>query len=409
MHTTRRRFIATTAAAFGAPSILTAKNDDRVVGLGHIGVGSRGTVLLRNFLTREQCRSVAVCDPWLKHRDRAVEVSKSKGQEPKAYNHYKDLLADPKVDAVVIATADHWHVPIALDALKAGKHVYVEKPLGYTMEQNRALEAEVAKTDLIFQYGTQQRGTEILQRGIEQVINGKIGTIERIETWCPAGRGGGSLEEIPVPEGLDYDLYLGPAPKRPCTKDRITKEASWFCRDYALGFIAGWGAHPLDVAIWGQNFDLNGPFTIKGTGTTPTPDQLFNTVASWDTSFQFAGGIEMRFMSHDIAKPVVAKHRDNWEANGTTFFGEKGFISLSRSSVAATNREWFRAPEKPHEKQVPHPRNWYQSFIDTILGKQKPAGSVTDAVRSDAMSHLSLQAIEAGQEITWDPKTRKRL
>lgn len=409
MNTTRRRFLFTTsAAALGAPSILHAKNDDRVVGLGHIGVGGRGSVLLRNYQSMKQCRSVAICDPYRQRREKAGEfVRKAHGHEPTLYNDYHDLLADPKVEAVVIATADHWHVPIALDAVKAGKHVYLEKPLGYTMEQNRALEAALANTELVFQYGTQQRGTQILHRGIEQVLNGTIGEIERIETWCPAGTGGGSLEEIPVPEGLDYDLYLGPAPKKPCTKDRITSKASWHCRDYALGFIAGWGAHPLDIAIWGADFDQTGPYTIKGTGHAPTPDKLFNAFATWDCTFTFHKGIEMRFMSHDIAKPVVSKYRDNWEGNGTTFFGSKGHISLSRSGVAATQRDWFRAPENAHEKQVPYHRNWYQAFIDSVLGKQEPVGPIGDAVRSDAMSHLSLMAIEAGKKITWDPKDCK--
>lgn len=409
MNTTRRRFLFTaSAAALGAPSILHAKNDDRVIGLGHIGVGGRGTVLLKNYQSREQCRSVAICDPFRQRRGAAGQVvRKAHGHEPVLYNDYRELLADPKVDAVVIATADHWHVPIALEAVKAGKHVYLEKPLGYTMEQNRALEAELAKTELVFQYGTQQRGTEILHRGIEQVLNGTIGEIERIECWAPKGAGGGSLEEIPVPEGLDYDLYLGPAPKRPCTRDRITSKGSWYCRDYALGFIAGWGAHPLDIAVWGCDFDQSGPFTIEGTGNTPTPDGLFNAVASWDTTFRYPNGVEMRFMSSDVAKPVVATHRDNWEGDGTTFFGSKGFISLSRSSVAATDREWFRAPETPHEKQVPYHPNWYQAFIDTILGKQQPVGPIGDAVRSDAMSHLALKAIESDKPITWDPKELK--
>ena len=164
-----------------------------------------------------------------------------------------------RIDAVVIATPDHWHVPVGLAAVRAGKDVYIEKPLGHTLAQNQAMLEACQKHKRIFQYGTQQRSQEILKRGIELVLNGYIGELQRIEVWAPAGAGGGSLDEIPVPAGLDYDLYLGPAPMKPCSKDRITSAGSWYCSDYALGFIAGWGAHPLDIAIWGMDYDQKGP------------------------------------------------------------------------------------------------------------------------------------------------------
>ncbi len=195
----------------------------------------------------------------------------------------------------------------------------------------------------IFQYGTMQRAQEILKRGVELVLNGYIGELQRLEVWAPAGASGGSLAEIPVPEGLDYELYIGPAPMRPCTKDRITSTGSWYCADYALGFIAGWGAHPLDIAIWGMDSDTKGPISFRGTGNFPTPDALFNTCADWDVEVKFHDGIPMRFMSHPAAEPIVKKYRpDTWESNGTTFFGDQGWVSLSRGSYAASNPEWFK-------------------------------------------------------------------
>jgi predicted dehydrogenase len=264
--------------------------------------------------------------------------------------------------------------------------------------------AACRKHERIFQYGTQQRSQELLKRGIELVLNGYIGDLERIEVWAPAGSGGGSLDEIPVPAGLDYDLYLGPAPMKPCSKDRITGAGSWYCSDYALGFIAGWGAHPLDIAIWGLDYDQKGPASFRGTGGFPTPDGLFNTCATWDVEIKFAGGLPMHFMSSNHAEPIVKKYRSNWEGDGTTFFGSKGWVSLSRGGVAASNPDWFKLRECEGTKRVLYRQNYYRSFVESVRERSPSIAPIEDAVRSDALSHLSLLAIKSGGEVVWDPK-----
>jgi predicted dehydrogenase len=409
--TTRRRFLTTSTAAFAAPFILTSRRASaadaagRTIRLGHIGVGGLGSGLLNNFLSVPGAKSVAIADPFRQRREAAGQkVKEIQGHDPKLYNDFRELLADPDIDAVVIATPDHWHVPIALAAVRTGKDVYVEKPLGHTLAQNKAMLDACVKHDRIFQYGTQQRSQEILRCGIELVINGTIGDIERIDIWAPKGSGGGSLEEIPVPDGLDYDLYLGPAPMKPCTKDRITGSGSWYCSDYAIGFIAGWGAHPLGISIWGLDYDQQGPFKIHGTGTVETPDALFNTICSWDVQMEFAGGTKTHFMSSDIAKPVVDAYRKNWCDDGTTFFGPKGWISLSRGGYAASNSDWFREKQSPDAKRVPYQKNHYKAFVDAVRDHTPSIGPVGDAVRSDALSHLSVLAIQSGGEVVWAPK-----
>ena len=409
--TTRRHFLSTSTAAVAAPFILTSRRaaaadaPGRTIRLGHIGVGGQGSSLLRNFLSVPGATSVAVADPFRQRREAAGQkVKEIQGHDPKLYNDFRELLADPNIDAVIIATPDHWHVPIGLAAVRAGKDVYIEKPLGHTLAQNKAMLDACLKHDRVFQYGTQQRSQEILHRGIELVLNGTIGDIERIEIWANMGAAGGSLEEVAVPDGLDYDLYIGPAPMKPCTKDRITSASSWFCADYALGFIAGWGAHPLDISIWGLDYDQQGPFKIRGTGTVATPDALFNTITSWEVHMEFAGGIKTHFMSDDIAKPIVESYRRNWDANGTTFFGPKGWVSLSRAGYAASNPEWFRQKQGPYARRVPYQNSYYKAFVDSVRDHTPSIGPIGDAVRSDALSHLSVLAIQSGGEIVWDPK-----
>lgn len=376
--------------------------------IGHIGVGNMGTGNLRNFLgqTSDIYSCVAICDPFRQRRENAAGLVKAaQGHDPKLYNDFRELLADPGIDAVVISTPDHWHVPIGLAAVRAGKDVYIEKPLGYTLNQNRAMAEAVKKHNRIFQYGTQQRSQEILKRGVELVLNGYIGELQRIEVWAPGSGRGGSLEEIPVPEGLDYDLYLGPAPMRPCTKDRITNLGSWFCRDYAIGFIAGWGAHPLDIAIWGMDADTKGPFSVQGTGKIHTPEALFNTMNEWDVNLRFANGVSMRFLSTNLAKPIVTTYVPEFIENGTTFFGTKGWISLSRGQAFASNPDWLKLRQCEGDRRVLYKNRYYKAFVESVRDRSPSVAPVEDALRSDAISQLSLIAAESGREVVWDPQT----
>ena len=401
----RGALVAGVAPNFMPLRVLAGENTpSKKIQLGHIGTGNQGTNDLRNFLTVDSAASVAICDPFRQRREKAAGfVRQAQKLEPKLYNDFRDLLADKNVDAVVIATPDHWHVPIGLAAVRAGKDVYIEKPLGHSLEQNQAMLAAVKKYGRIFQYGTQQRAQEMLKRGVELVLNGYIGELQRLEVWAPGGQGGGSLDEIPVPEGLDYELYIGPAPMKPCTKDRITNAGSWYCSDYALGFIAGWGAHPLDIAIWGMDSDTKGPISFRGTGKFPTPTGLFDTCATWDVEVKFHDDIPMRFMSTNHAAPIVKQYRDDNQGDGTTFFGSKGWVSLSRNGVAASNPGWLKLKQCEGGKRVLYHNHYYKSFVDSVCERSPSVAPIQDALRSDAISHLSLMAIKNGGEVVWDP------
>ena len=422
---TRRRFaggllraalLAATAPNFIPLRVLAGENPpSKKIQLGHIGVGGQGTGLLKNFLNVESAASVAVCDPFRSRREHAGRLIQERQKlEPKLYNDFRDLLADKSVDAVIIATPDHWHVPIGLAAVRAGKDVYIEKPLGHSLAQNQAMLAAVKKNARVFQYGTQQRSGELLKRGVELVLNGYIGELQRLEVWAPGGHGGGALDEIPVPDGLDYELYIGPAPMKPCTKDRITSAGSWYCSDYALGFIAGWGAHPLDIAIWGMDSDTKGPISFHGTGNIPTPKALFDTCATWDVEIKFNDGVPLHFMSTNFAKPIVEKYRTDVQGadakffgDGTTFFGSKGWVSLSRNGVCASNPDWLKLKQCEGSRRVLYRNLYYKSFVDSVRERSPSIAPIQDSLRSDAISHLSLMAIKSGGEVVWDPKKYK--
>jgi predicted dehydrogenase len=363
--------------------------------------------LLNLFLGVESAATVAICDPFGQRREAAGQAVKNiQGHDPKLYNDFREMLADKSIDAVVVATPDHWHIPIGLAVVRAGKHIYLEKPLGHSLDQNHAMLEACRKHNPVFQYGTQQRGQEIIKRGVELVLNGYIGDLQRIDIWAPGCGGGGSLEEIPVPEGLDYEMYIGPAPMKPCTKDRITNLGSYYCSDYSLGQIANWGAHPIDVALWGTDSDTKGKIAFQGTGTFPTPDALFNTCGTWDINIQFADGVTAHFMSHDKAEPIVRGYRKNWDpqVNGTTFIGSKGWVSLSRNSYEASTPEWFGIKQCDGTKRALFRGNFYKSFVDAVRDGVPSVAPIENAIRGDTISHLSLMAIQSGGEVVWDPK-----
>lgn len=393
--TTRRRFLASTAAAVAAPLILPARilfgagaPSNRIT-TAHIGVGGQGSGLLGGFLGVDRCQVLAVCDPLQERREARREQVDQRYGAPgcRAYNDFREVLARDDIDAVVIATPDHWHVPLSLAAVRAGKDVYCEKPLGLSIEQNKVLRETVHRHSAIFQYGTQQRSfSSHCGFACELVRNGYLGEIQAVHVVAPNGNRGGDPTPQPVPEGLDYDLWLGPAPVAPYTHDRVIGGGRWFVYDYALGFIAGWGAHPLDVAHWGYP---EIPVEYEGTGVIPS-EGLFDTVVDWDVSGRYAGGAQFTLKTG---------------SDLTTFIGSEGRVQVGRGrqTLAAEPASLLDVKLKPEETRLWQEPNHYANFIHACLARRTPASDIDSAVQSDFMSHLGDIAIRTGRKIRWDP------
>ncbi|MCY2951512.1 MAG: Gfo/Idh/MocA family oxidoreductase [Planctomycetota bacterium] len=375
-------------------SVFGASAPSRRATLGHIGLGGQGGGLLQGFLGVTQSQSVAVCDPIKERREGTVKAIDSyyaaerdqgtyKGCQ--AFNDFRELLARKDIDAVVVATPDHWHVPIAMAAVRAGKDVYVEKPLGISMEQDKAMRAAVRRHAAIFQYGTQQRSfNQHCGFACELVRNGYIGELKAIHVVAPNGETGGIPTLQPVPAGLDYDLWLGPAPVAPYTHDRVFGVGRWHIYDYALGFIAGWGAHPLDIAHWGYPHI---PVQYAGTGRIPT-EGLFDTVVDWDIRGRYATGIEFTMKTG---------------GDKTTFVGTKGWVAASRGGIAAEPASLLKVAIKPDEVRLLQNKHHYRDFADCVLTRRTPVSNIDSAVQSDFISHLGDIAIRTGRKINWDP------
>ena len=397
----RRSLLKRTAlagAAVGFPTILPstvfgANAPSKRISLGHIGVGGQGNGLLSCFLALEDSQCVATCDPLKDRREAAAQTidahyagryAKDSYAAARAYTDFRELIARDDIDAVVIATPDHWHVSIGIAAVKAGKDVYVEKPLGISIEQNKALREAVRRYNAVFQYGTQQRSfCGHCATACELVRNGYIGTLKAVNVIAPNGESGGNPAPQPVPAGLDYDLWLGPAPVTPYTHDRVLSTGRWHIYDYALGFIAGWGAHPLDIAHWGYP---HVPVEYQGTGRIPTTG-LFDTVLDWNVRGRYASGVEFTF----TAGP-----------DKTTFVGTDGWVAASRGGIDAEPKSLLSLVLKPTDQRLFHEANHYQHFIACCKSRKTPVSTIASAVQSDFISHLSDIAIRTGRKITWD-------
>ena len=427
----RRHFIKNLSKCAGgmcaAPYVITSNAlgnnnippvSDRIT-LGHIGVGGQGSGLLRNFLQVGNAQSIAVCDAFRSRReDRAKQIDafySSKGgnksyKSCKVFRDFRDLLARDDIDAVIIATPDHWHVPIGMLAVEAAKDIYIEKPLGVSIAETLALRSAVQERGRVFQYGTQQRSGRNFRFACELVRNGRIGQLQTIHAWCADISSqesafhlpGGSMIPIPVPDELDYDMWIGPAPMSPYTSDRCTPLGTYHVYDNSLGFIAGWGAHPLDIAQWGNDTDNTAPVVYEGKGTIAKRG-LYDTVSSWDMLCQYENGVEMRFMNTEAARPIVQKYHPRFRDHGTTFLGSEGWVSVDRSNVYANPKSLLDIHWHSSDVHLYESHNHYQNFVDCVQTRKTTISTIEAAVQSDIISHLCDIAIRLKKKIRWDP------
>lgn len=379
------------AAAISAPIVIpstalgnadTPPPSERIT-MAHIGVGNQGRYLFGRFLQCKGSQSVAVSDCYQDRRESAAAQCKGK-----AYADFQEMLARTDIDAVVVASPDHWHVPLALAVARSGKDAYVEKPLGICIEQDLLCRKVFKEKNRVFQYGTQQRSSKHCRLGCELVRNGKIGKVTAIDVVAPNGGAGGSTQEIPVPQGLDYDRWIGPAPMKPFTASRCNPPGTYWIYDYSIGYLGGWGAHPLDIMVWGSDVDLSGPMTVEGTGEI-AKEGLFDTVFNWDCKIQTAAGVPITF------KPG---------GDLTTFIGEKGKIAISRGGIKADPPAVLQEKLEEGAVRLIDSPNHYQNFVDAVRTRGKTVSNIEDAVRSDIVSHLCDIAIRLKRKVTWDPK-----
>jgi len=417
--TNRRHFlrgaVSAAAGAAGFPYVVsssalggagTVAPSERIT-VGAVGVGPQGSGVMRNFLRQSDAQVVAVCDVKSHVLKAAQELVNGHYNSTgcKAYKDFREVMARDDIDVILAAPPDHWHVLIALAAVRSGKDVYLEKPMGLSLAQDKALRAAVHRNGRVFQFGTQQRSSRNFRFACELALNGRLGKMRTINVWSPGSSQGGDATPVPVPEWLDYERWLGPAPYTPYTKDRCSNALWWFISDYALGFIAGWGIHPIDIAFWGGGKAVTTPLTIEGKGTWPTKG-VCDTAMNWNVVITYDSGLTMNFTGDPFPKEWAERY-GRTTSHGTAFEGDDGWVHVDRSGINAQPKELLQTEFGSSDVRLPESNNHVRNLLDCVKTRGKTVSHIDDAVQGDILCHISDIAIRLEEKLRWDPKAER--
>ena len=399
---TRRSFLKAAVAGAAAPWIVPSSAlggggqlpPSERIGMGFIGLGGRGGGIMPHFVQKGLSQCIAICDVWQDRRERARARM---GGQCAAYGDFRELIARDDVDAVVIATPDHWHVLHSIAAMEAGKDVYCEKPLSPTVRQGRALVEAATRYDRVFLHGTHQRSFWGFRHACELARNGYLGDVHTIRVCERGGRADSPRRPEPVPASLDYDLWLGPAFEIPYVRQPTSGGAWQFRSDYTIGWIAGCGVHPLDIAQWGNGTDRTGPIEVEGEGTYPT-NGFNDTATDWHVEMTYANGVRLIFTSthNHVNSPEV----------GARFEGTEGWVMAhgNACSIKAEPASLLQTRIEPEERHLTRSNNHAQHFLDCVRHRRETIAPAEVAHRSTTLCHLSDIAMRLGCKLRWDPE-----
>ena len=399
---TRRRFLQASAATLAAPTIVPAtafaKGDrpapsDRVV-VGSIGTGDLGRRhhLHGKLLPNPRIEVAAVCDVDRNHRDEAARDALARsGKRVGVYKDFRDLCDRQDIDAVLIATPDHWHTLTAIYAMESGKDVYCEKPLTLTINEGRRMVDTARRYGSVVQTGSQQRSDSKFRLACELVRNKKIGKLQRIDTHIGGIDGGSWQRPTTPPPELDWNFWLGPAPYADYTPNRCHYQFRWFS-DYSGGKMTDWGAHHNDIAQWGLGMDDSGPVKVHGTGT-------FHEHGPHDVPGEFD-------VTYIYDNGVVLECHSGGE-NGVKFTGTDGWVFVSRGRIEASDPDLLKTEFSGNDVRLYVSRDHHENWLDCIQSRERPICDVEIGHRSVTVCHLGNIAIRLGRELNWDPAAER--
>ena len=415
---TRRGFLKgagalAAGAAIGAPTIVPssvfgAAAPSNRVNVGMIGIGRQGFhANLPPFLQFEDVQVVALCDvdSWrLQNALTKVETTyaakKAKGgsyQGCTTYKDFRELLERTDVDAVMISTPDHWHVPMALAALRAGKDVSLEKPITLSLQEGRILADTVTRYGRVFRTDSEFRSNAYYHTAAALALNGYLGRIRRIRTGTPQEHGTvGVPLEMPVPPELDYNMWLGPAPEAPYTLERVHGRQSvagrpgWMrIRDYCDGMICNWGTHLNDIAQCGNGTDRTGPVEVEARGKYPDDGGMWNVLIGFEAWYRYANGVELNYKMGTVI---------------VRFEGDEGWVEVGSKGLVASSPALLRIKPKPEDKQLVMKTD-KRDFIDAVKTRDVTMEDAEVGHRTTSLCHLANIAVQlGGKRLRWDPE-----
>jgi len=440
----RRQFLQTSAAAAAAASVpyfgwsaqtiaqdaKTESKNDRPL-LGCIGTGDRWNGVGPQAMNHADC--VAVCDVDANHmekgKQRALDSNSKKGRERtvEAYEDYRKLLDRKDIEVVTIVTPDHWHSKIAIEAMKAGKDVYCEKPLTLTIDEGKQILKVLKETGRVFQVGTQQRSEMQAERGkfpqqfltaVALCREGRLGKIQKVECRIGGSTKSPELPKVPVPTGLNWEMWLGQAPlvdyvssptgssNRGYPASRCHYEFRWWY-EYSGGKMTDWGAHHVDIATWAIGMENSGPTSVEGVMAVhpvdfkdgwPTADNQYNAATKFDVKCLYPNGVELHILSDG--------------ENGIQITGDKAELFVSRGNLRGTAVDALKDMPLPDETiaklyKGKKPGNHMANFFECCQDRTQPISDVPTHHRAMTTCHLANIAIRLGRKLTWNPETEQ--
>jgi predicted dehydrogenase len=364
--------------------------------MGQIGTGNQGKNNMRDFLKlNKEVQFVAVCDVDTNNLQLGKELANKAYADNgcRTYGDFREFLEKEKLDAVSIAIPDHWHGIIYTTAVEKKLNVYGEKPICRTIRDGQMIVKAVQKNKITWQTGSWQRSNANFHRGAELAINGRAGKLYLVEVGLPnGGKGIGTPPIQEVPKALNWDMWLGPAPK---VDFRGTCHYEWrWILDYSGGQLTDWAGHHIDIGNWGAGLEHTGPVEIVGEGVYPK-EGLYNVPVEYDFMCTYANGIKMR----------VANEARLEKGSGTTWYGDKGWIHVNRGNVlTASDPKILQEVIGEKEIHLIKSTNHWQNFVDCVRSGEKTIAPIEGAYRAISVALLGEIAMQTGQKIKFDPK-----
>ena len=409
----RRTFLGTGAA--GLVGLATRTASARVAGandrlrVGVVGTGRQGRSDMHAHLVLPDVEVTAICDVYEPNLAQAAAMAPGARQ----YHDFRALLDDRNVDAVIVATPDHWHALVTVMACQAGKDVYVEKPSSVAIAEGRKMVEAARQYKRIVQVGTQQRSAAHFQEAVRLVREGRLGTVTAVRAWNVGNEspdGIGNPPDSDPPAGLDWDMWLGPAPKRPFNPNRfgvfpgVWSRFRWFW-DYAGGMMTDWGVHLIDIVQWAMNVDA--PLAVSTVGGTfcltdnrETPDTIV-------AGFQYPGFVLTYENRTSNGRPL------NGHGYGIEFYGSDGTLFVDRSGFDLTpeTRRSDGGPlnrtEPASQTSTPDDPSHARNFVDSVKSRELPICDIEIGHRSSSTAILGNMALRSGGRIEWDAKAER--
>ncbi len=395
---TRRSYIKRAAAAVSLPYLIPASAlgldgavapSERIT-TAVIGMGDRGPSHVGALLSLKQAQITTICEVRGDALTQRRDQYKKQGLDLKITRDFREIMADPSIDAVTITAPENWHAIMTIEAAKNGKDIYCEKALSLTVAEGRAMCDAVRRYGRVLQAGTQQRSDVRFRQACELALNGYLGKLERVYVSCPSGRRVLKLEPGDVPPDIDYDLWLGPAPFKPYRKN-LCNFNWYFLTDYCAGWIQSWGVHHLDIGLWGAPEFLNGPIEVEGTAEFE-PQGDADVSFGWNVKIRADSGLLMEFY-HDGGHEY---------GHGVRFIGDKGWVHVTRGGIKASDPAILQTVIRPSDKRLYVSRNHMENFLECIRSRRDPVAPVEVCHAATTLSLVADIATRVKRTVQWD-------